>query len=221
MTPIPTPPPGPPIPSGRDPLDAEGGRKAPDTAGRRGTSDAAGRREAPDAAARREEPDAGSRRLELGRRQAGLVAALVAGGEVPAGFDAGLVGVARRALLRKRAGEVAGAWPVLVASIGPQWMVVFAGWADGRPARGALRDGWDFARHLVGTGGLPATAEAELAVREATWRYDGVAAPRRRRLPALRRVGGTTVLGVAGRCWPLTTRGRAGIANGRPDTSRG
>lgn len=124
----------------------------------------------------------------LARRQAELVAALVAGAELPPGFDADDVGRARRALLRKRSGEVAGAWPVLAASFGPQWMKVFAGWAGGRPTNGSFRDGWDFARHLAGTGALPAAAEDELAEREGTWRYDGRSAPAPRRLAGLRRL---------------------------------
>ena len=40
----------------------------------------------------------------LAARQEELVAALVAGGPVPSGFDPGRLAVARRALLRKRAG---------------------------------------------------------------------------------------------------------------------
>ena len=48
-------------------------------------------------------------RAELAARQAALVAALVSGGEVPDGVDAGRLAVLRRALLRKRAGEVAAA----------------------------------------------------------------------------------------------------------------
>jgi hypothetical protein len=147
--------------------------------------------------------DAAAARAELAQRQADLVATLVAGAELPPGFDPGTVAVARRALLRKRAGGVAVAWPVLAASFGPQWMTEFGAWADGRPGGGPLRDGWDFARSLVAAGRLPASAERELADREVGWRYDGRSAPRRRRLPALRRVGNATVLGVAGRTRPL------------------
>jgi hypothetical protein len=138
------------------------------------------------------DPSRGSARAELARRQAELVAAMVAGGQLPAGFDKDMVEVARRALLRKRAGEVAGTWPALAASVGPQWIEAFARWADGRPGNGSLRDGWDFARELAAGGvagaSLPAAAEAELAEREAVWRYDGQSAPRRRRLALLRPV---------------------------------
>jgi hypothetical protein len=85
-----------------------------------------------------------------------------------------------------------------------------------------LRDGWDLARDLRDGSlrdganpshdsrngadlmrepnpGLPALAEAELAAREAEWRYDGTSAPRRRRGPAVRRVGRAVAVQVAGR----------------------
>jgi hypothetical protein len=83
---------------------------------------------------------------DLAARQAALVAALVAGGELPAGFDLTLVAAARRALLVKRAGEVAKAWPLLAASLGADWPECFIEWAESRPPRGPRRDGRDFAR---------------------------------------------------------------------------
>jgi len=139
----------------------------------------------------------------LADRQAALVATLVAGAPLPPGFDDRLVGVARSALLRKRAREVARHWPLLAAGLGDRWLSVFAGWAAARPTRGALRDGWDLARQLAAEGDLPALAAEELAAREAGWRYDGTTAPRRRRLPAVRRAGGSWVFQVAGRIWTL------------------
>ena len=57
----------------------------------------------------------------LAERQAALVAALVAGAPDPPGFDPARLAAARRALLRKRAGEAAKHWPVLAASLGPRW----------------------------------------------------------------------------------------------------
>ena len=54
----------------------------------------------------------------LAARQAALVAALVAGGPVPAGFDPDRLAAARRALVRKRAGAAAAQWPLLAASLG-------------------------------------------------------------------------------------------------------
>jgi hypothetical protein len=109
----------------------------------------------------------------LADRQAALVAALVAGAPVPAGFDAGRVAIARSALLNKRAGEVAHAWPALAAGLGTAWRPRFREWADGRPPRGPLRDGFDFARELARAGALPPPAVAELTAREGYWRYDG------------------------------------------------
>ncbi len=102
----------------------------------------------------------------LADRQAALVAALVAGAPIPDGFDHRLIGMARRALLRKRSGEVARHWPLLAASFGARWPAVFAEWADGRPTRGSFEDGLALARSLPLTG---ASAE-ELAEREAALR---------------------------------------------------
>ncbi len=101
----------------------------------------------------------------LAQRQAALVAALVANGEVPAGFDPARVLATRRALLRKRARTVAVAWPLLAASYGQAWPEVFVAWADGRPPAGAYRDGEDFARAHADS--LPALAQEELRSRTA------------------------------------------------------
>jgi hypothetical protein len=118
--------------------------------------------------------------MSLSDDQEALVAALVAGAPLPPGFDPGRVAAARQALLRKRAGEVAAAWPALAAGLGPQWTVEFGGWARDRAPNGALRDGWDLARALSATGRLPEGARAELRSRERRWRYDGTGAPRPR-----------------------------------------
>jgi hypothetical protein len=107
--------------------------------------------------------------VTLADDQAALVAALVAGGGSPPGFDTARLDATRAALLRKRAGEVAAAWPALAAGVGPRWPVAFARWAAGRPPAGALRDGRDFARHLAEVGALPAAARAELRARERRW----------------------------------------------------
>lgn len=108
------------------------------------------------------------------------MAALVSGGELPPGFDVRKVDAAREALLRKRSGEVAVAWPALAAGYGPQWTHAFGAYAAARPPGGALRDGWDFARHLAAQGDLSPAATAELRARERAWRYHGRRAPRRR-----------------------------------------
>ena len=135
----------------------------------------------------------------LADRQAALVAALTAGAPVPPGFDARLVEVARVALLRKRAGEVARQWPQLAAALGTGWLPAFTAWAATRPTRGSLRDGWDLARDLASSRALPRAAGEELAAREATLHYDGTTAPRARRAPAVRLAGGSVVAQFAGR----------------------
>lgn len=134
----------------------------------------------------------------LAARQAELVAALVAGGPVPAGFDPDRLTATRRALLRKRAGEAAAEWPLLAASCGLSWFATFAGHRDGHPPVGALRDGWDLARLLARAGQLGPGAAEELAAREVCWRYDGHGALRRRRLPAIRGAGTAVFLQVCG-----------------------
>jgi hypothetical protein len=136
---------------------------------------------------------------DLAARQAALVATLVAGGPLPPGFAPAPVDAARRALLRKRAGDVARHWPLLAAGLGPAWPATFAGWAAGRPTNGSLRDGWDLARELRQRGELPPLGAEELAAREAATRYDGRSAPRRRRLPALAHAGGVVAVQLAGR----------------------
>ncbi len=138
-------------------------------------------------------------RAELAARQAALVAALVTGGEAPYGLDLGRLAVARKALLRKRAGEVAAAWPWLAASLGQGWTASCTVWAAGRPSHGSLRDGWDLARDLAAARRLAPLGQEELAAREVTWRYDGRSTPTRRRLPAFRRVPGGVIVQLAGR----------------------
>lgn len=142
-------------------------------------------------------PQPGSGAESLAERQAELVATLTSGAPVPPGFDDRLVGTARVALLRKRAGEVARQWPALADAYGPNWPREFARWAAARPTQGSLRDGWDLARDLGVS--LPATAVEELAAQEVAWRYDGVSAPRPRRAPAVRSAGRSIVFQIAGR----------------------
>jgi hypothetical protein len=139
----------------------------------------------------------------LAGRQAALVAALVAGGPLPPGFDAGRVEAAAAALLRKRAGEVAEAWPLLAAALGPRWKPEFVGWARGRVRAGSFADGFAFAVALRDAGTLPALATDELADREVLWSAGG-ASPRR--WPALRRTSRGAVLQVAGRLFYLRAR---------------
>jgi hypothetical protein len=140
----------------------------------------------------------GSSRERLARRQADLVAALVAGSAIPEGFDETRVRATESALLRKRAGEVGTRWPTLRAQFGPEWSRAFGAWARGRAPQGSWRDGWDFARHLAASGRLHPAAALDLAVTEATHRYDGVNPPRRRWLPTVRRHPRGLVLQLGG-----------------------
>jgi hypothetical protein len=135
----------------------------------------------------------------LAERQAALVAALTSGAAVPPGFDDRRVEIARVALLRKRAGEVARQWPELAQALGAGWWREWSAWAATRPTRGSLRDGWDLARDLLARRELPAAAGAELAAREAALVYDGHTAPRPRRVPAVRGAAGSVALQIAGR----------------------
>jgi pimeloyl-ACP methyl ester carboxylesterase len=140
---------------------------------------------------------------DLAARQAELVAALVASGPLPSGFDPDRLAVARRALLRKRAGEAAAVWPLLAASLGQAWPDAFAASVAGRASLGALRDGWDLARELSRRGELGDTAAVELAEREVSLRHhDG----RPRRLPAIRRRPDGAVVQIGGRVHHLARR---------------
>ncbi len=152
-------------------------------------------------------PAADPPRERLAARQAELAAAMVGTGPVPAGFDRRAVETAARSLLRKRAGAVRTSWPLLAAGCGDRWTELFAGWAAGRPSAGSLRDGWDLARELAAGGELPPIAAAELAGREARWRYDGGSAPRRRWLPHRYRSGATVAFQALGRVWSTSASG--------------
>lgn len=123
---------------------------------------------------------------QLATRQAELVAALVAGGADPRGFDPVRLDATRRALLRKRAGEAAKVWPMLAASFGQKWPALFGEHRSGHPPVGALRDGWDVALALRAAGRLTRDASDELAAQEADLRYDGNSAPTPRRWRRLR-----------------------------------
>lgn len=136
-------------------------------------------------------------RDDLRQRQEALVAALVAGAPSPPGFDPDRLSAAREALLRKRSAEVAAMWPALRQHYGLRWTDEFRAFALTRPTQGALRDGWDLARLATHNGELRGdglrgdglrSAAAELAGREAVWRYDGHNPPVRRRILGVRRI---------------------------------
>ncbi|HYN17257.1 MAG TPA: hypothetical protein VEY96_04110 [Actinomycetes bacterium] len=91
-------------------------------------------------------------RERLAAEQAALVRALVDGGPVPGGFDPGRVRATSAALARKRAREVARAWPVLAAELGQDFPGRFLADAARRPppaSGGALADGLAFASALA------------------------------------------------------------------------
>ena len=134
------------------------------------------------------EPVHGIALSTLALRQAALVAALVAGGPTPIGIDHDRLALARRALLRKRAGAAAAAWPRLAHALGDRWYLTFTRLRAGQEPVGGLREGWHVARELHARGQLPAAAVAELAEREAELRYDGRNPPRSRRSTGMRRL---------------------------------
>ena len=103
-------------------------------------------------------------RERLAAEQAALVRALVDGGPVPAGFDPDRVQATAAALARKRAREVARAWPALVAELGDDFTARFLADAARRPPPprgGALADGLAFAGALARTRRLSGNARVE------------------------------------------------------------
>lgn len=111
-------------------------------------------------------------RDELARRQAELLASLVAGGPVPQGFDAERIRVQSIALAAKRREGVLRALPVLATALGERWPRVFMEWArtHPKPAVGGSRaDAAAFAEHLSALGELPDAVRDALspAIREA------------------------------------------------------
>ncbi len=97
-------------------------------------------------------------RDRLAARQAELVAALVAGGPAPAGFDSGRLTATRCVLIDKRRAAVAAAWPALAGL--PGFAAHFAASAAGRPPAGRYADGLAFARSIHAD--LDEEARAEL-----------------------------------------------------------
>ncbi|GGO54475.1 hypothetical protein GCM10012287_43500 [Streptomyces daqingensis] len=93
-------------------------------------------------------------RERLARAQTALLAALVADGPVPDGFDAERLAVQRRALIGKRADVVAKVAPELPEILGEKtFRTEFAAYARGRPMEGGYRrDALDFARRLTEEG---------------------------------------------------------------------
>ncbi|WP_020549423.1 hypothetical protein [Streptomyces scabrisporus] len=113
-----------------------------------------------------------SARERLARQQSELLAALVAGGPTPAGFDPQRIRAQARALAAKRRDSALRAVPELASALGPRWPGEFMTWAlvHPKPADGGTRaDVHAFAAHLWERGALP-TALAEVFMpRESTW----------------------------------------------------
>ncbi|MBO3752280.1 hypothetical protein J5X84_40005 [Streptosporangiaceae bacterium NEAU-GS5] len=82
-------------------------------------------------------PDLAGVRQELAAAQARLVAALVADGPRPPGFDAERLRIQASSLISKRRGGVARALstmaPGVLADLGPDFTAEFAAYAKGRP----------------------------------------------------------------------------------------
>lgn len=79
-------------------------------------------------------------RAELARRQSDLLAALVAGGPVPAGFDERQVRVQIRGLTAKRRDTVARVDPGLELILGHEYGPLFLRYAAAHPMTGGYRD---------------------------------------------------------------------------------
>jgi hypothetical protein len=111
----------------------------------------------------------------LGRRQGELVAALVAGGDPPAGLNADDVGAATRSIALKRLRELRLAWPTLCRDLEPGLEERFISYATERPPPlgGAIADGCAFARHLRRHRELPQSARIELLTVQARSRVRG------------------------------------------------
>ncbi|MGV9596245.1 hypothetical protein ACWDR1_06210 [Streptosporangium sandarakinum] len=94
-------------------------------------------------------------RAELARAQAELLAALVAGGEPPPGFDEGRLRIQAASLVSKRRGVVARIRPDLVALLGAAGFAAeFDAYARNRPKPpgGSRADARDFAERLRAAG---------------------------------------------------------------------
>jgi hypothetical protein len=105
----------------------------------------------------------------LAAAQAALVRALVAGGPTPAGFDPTRVAATATALRRKRARQVAKAFPALAQSLGDGFTTRFQAYAAANPppSAGTLSDGLRFAKTLTRTGELVGEARVERLIAHA------------------------------------------------------
>jgi hypothetical protein len=119
----------------------------------------------------------------LAQRQAQLVAALIAGGPLPEGVDAGAVIVLGGVLLAKRKRGLRYAAPMVPAVLGPRFERLFAEYAQFRALpqdETATEDAIQFLRWLRRTAQLPSELKyAVVTMRMRRW-FDAVQARRRR-----------------------------------------
>jgi hypothetical protein len=104
-------------------------------------------------------------RARLAAAQADLVAALVAGGAAPPGFDRRRLEAAVASLAAKRSRAAARAWPGLAGALGDRFAARFAAFAVAVPQPrhgGPLADGRAFARWLAEAGTLPDAVRPQL-----------------------------------------------------------
>ncbi|MFM7150241.1 MAG: hypothetical protein ACKO23_10405 [Gemmataceae bacterium] len=80
-----------------------------------------------------ESPSLAEARSRLASKQASLVRALVAGAEVPAGFDRERIARASRSLQNKRIHEVGRSWPALIEALGRSFSERFRRYASENP----------------------------------------------------------------------------------------
>ncbi|MCG5216814.1 hypothetical protein [Streptosporangium sp. KLBMP 9127] len=108
-------------------------------------------------------PDA---RARLAAAQRELLAALVAGGPGPVGFDERRLAIQAASLIAKRRGLVALSAPDLVGSLGGEFPALFASYAEGRPKPpgGSRADARAFADWLA-----PGPAEPPAPRRRGFW----------------------------------------------------
>ncbi|GIH99024.1 hypothetical protein [Planobispora takensis] len=93
-------------------------------------------------------------RAELARAQAELLAALVAGGRAPGGFDRERLRIQSSSLIAKRRGVVARLRPDLLRALGGDFAAEFEAYARDRPkpSGGSRADARDFAEALRAAG---------------------------------------------------------------------
>jgi hypothetical protein len=147
------------------------------------------------------EPGLSAARSVLAARQQELVAALVADGPVPKGFDPGRVAAVRLGLARKRLGGLGQHFPALAAAVrsDPALWELYFSWhlsRQPRPQVGSFADGAALVDFLDREGRLPAAATREALM----LRMDTSPAPDGRRIPA-RWFGIRCVRVGAGRWW--------------------